>query len=93
RIQGKAASQLRQMIDDPEVMFPFETRMADGDGIVDQNEGEAYMRNLDDILTRREIILRGVKMENVDVDEHRGLIGSEVNDTKELYLHITFRGG
>jgi hypothetical protein len=92
-ISGSAASDLRSMIDDPAVMFPFETRMADGDGTVDQAEGEAYMRNLDDILTRREIVLRGVKMENVDVDEHRGLIGSSVNDTRELYLHITFRGG
>ena len=93
RVNGRAAAELRQMIDDPAVMFPFETRMADGDGIVDQSEGEAYMGNLDDILTRRQIVLRGVKMENVDVDEHRGLIGSDVNDTRELYLHITFRGG
>ncbi len=92
-VSGSAASQLRTMIDDPAVMFPFETRTADGDGIVDQSEGESFMRNLDDILTRREIVLRGVKMENVDVDEHRGLIGSDVNDTREIYLHITFRGG
>lgn len=91
-VSGSAASQLRKMIDDPDVMFPFETRMADGDGVVDQAEGESFMRNLDDILTRREIVLRGVKMENVDVDEHRGLIGSSVNDTRQLYIHITFRG-
>jgi len=93
RVTGAAASDLRHMIDDPGVMFPFENRMADGDGLVDQAEGESYMSNLDDLLTRRQIVLRGVKMENVDVDEHRGLIGSEVNDTDELYLHITFRGG
>lgn len=92
-ISGEAASELRHMIDDPSVMFPFETRTADGDGVVDQSEGESYLGNLDDILTRRIIVLRGMKMENVDVDEHRGLIGSKVNDTRELYLHITFRGG
>jgi hypothetical protein len=93
RISGEAASDLRHMIDDPDVMFPFETRMADGDGIIDQSEGESYMRNLDDILTRRMIVLRGVKMENVDVDEEtRGIIGTRVNDTKEMYIHITFRG-
>jgi hypothetical protein len=91
-VSGHAASGLRNMIDDPTTMFPFETRMADGDGIIDQNEGETYMSNLDDILTRRLIVLRGVKMENVDVDEHRGLIGSKVNDTREIYFHITFRG-
>ncbi len=93
RVTGKAAAELRGLIDDPGTMFPFETAMADGDGTVDQAEGESYMRNLDDILTRRQIVLRGVKMENVDVDEHRGLIGSDVNDTREIYLHITFRGG
>ncbi|UCC93170.1 MAG: hypothetical protein JSW25_00380 [Thermoplasmata archaeon] len=93
RIKGQAAADLRQMIDDPNVTFPFETRLADGDGIIDQSEGEAYKRNLDDILTRRMIILRGVKMENVDVDEDIGLIGSKVDDKREIYLHITFRGG
>lgn len=93
RVTGRAAADLRGLIDDPGTMFPFETRVSDGDGTVDQAEGESYMRNLDDILTRRQIVLRGVKMENVDVDEHRGLIGSDVNDTREIYLHITFRGG
>jgi hypothetical protein len=93
RLSGEAASDLRHMIDDPAVMFPFENRQSDGDGIIDQAEGESYTRNLDDILTRRQIILRGVKMENVDVDDDRGLIGSKVNDTREIYIHITFRGG
>jgi hypothetical protein len=93
RLSGEAASHLRTLIDDPDTMFPFENRMADGDGVVDQSEGESYTKNLDDILTRRMIVLRGVKMENVDVDEHRGLIGSKVNDTRELFIHITFRGG
>jgi hypothetical protein len=92
RISGPAAAELRTRIDDPGVVFPFETMAADGDGAIDQSEGERYMKNLDDILTRRQIILRGVKMDNVDVDEHRGLIGSGINDTDELYLHITFRG-
>jgi len=80
------------MIDDPAIKFPFETATADGDGLVDQAEGEQYMRNLDDIFTKRQIVLRGIKLDNVDVDEHLGLIGAEVNDTDELYIHITFRG-
>jgi hypothetical protein len=90
-LYGPAASELRSRIDDPNVTFPFETFNADGDGTVDQSEGEQYMRNLDDLLTRRQIVLRGVTLDNVDVDEHRGLIGTDVNATKELYLHITFR--
>ena len=92
RLHGQAASELRGMIDDPSIKFPFETATADGDGMIDQAEGEQYMRNLDDILTKRQIVLRGIKLDNVDVDEHRGLIGSEVDDTDELYIHITFRG-
>jgi len=92
RLKGPAASELRGMIDDPSIRFPFETATADGDGLVDQAEGEQYMGNLDDILTKRQIVLRGIKLDNVDVDEHRGLIGSEVDDTDELYIHITFRG-
>jgi hypothetical protein len=92
KIKGQAAADLRGMIDDPTVVFPFETLVADGDGVIDQSEGNRYMDNLDAILTKRQIVLRGVKLDNVDVDEHRGLIGSGVNDTDELYLHITFRG-
>ncbi|NOQ53662.1 MAG: hypothetical protein GQ558_03545 [Thermoplasmata archaeon] len=92
RLHGQAASELRGMIDDPSIRFPFETATADGDGLIDQAEGEQYMRNLDDILTKRQIVLRGIKLDNVDVDEHLGLIGSDVNDTDELYIHITFRG-
>ncbi|MCK4970472.1 MAG: hypothetical protein KAS77_08095, partial [Thermoplasmata archaeon] len=92
RLHGPSASELRGMIDDPNIKFPFETATSDGDGLVDQAEGEQYMRNLDDILTKRQIVLRGIKLDNVDVDEHRGLIGSEVDDTDELYIHITFRG-
>jgi hypothetical protein len=92
RMKGQAAADLRGMIDDPSVVFPFESLVADGDGVIDQSEGNRYMDNLDAILTKRQIVLRGVKLDNVDVDEHRGLIGSGVNDTDELYLHITFRG-
>jgi hypothetical protein len=91
-VKGGAASDLRKLIDDPLHVFPFEKLVADGDGMIDASEGERYMKNLDDILTRRQIVLRGVKMDNVDVDDHRGLIGTEVNSTEELWLHITFRG-
>jgi hypothetical protein len=92
KLTGPAASELRSRIDDPQHVFPFETLVSDGDGSVDQSEGERYMRNVDDLLTRRMIILRGVKMDNVDVDDHRGLVGTDANSTEELYLHITFRG-
>lgn len=89
-IHGSTAGHLRALIDDPQVSFPYGV-MGDGDGKVDQHEGDRYMSNLDDILTKREIVLRGVKLDNVDVDEHRGLLGTEANSTEELYLHITFR--
>ena len=90
-LYGPAATELRSRIDNPNITFPFETFNADGDGTIDQSEGEQYMRNLDDLLTKRQMVFRGFTLDNVDVDEHKGLIGTRVNDTKELYLHITFR--
>ncbi len=91
-IHGAAAAELRSRIDNASHMFPFETIPADGDGTIDMAEGERYMLNLDDILTRRTIVLRGIKLDNVDVDDHTGLVGSDVNDTGGIYFHITFRG-
>jgi hypothetical protein len=90
-LYGNAASELRTMIDDPSVRFPYETAFSDGDGTIDMSEGDRYMGNLDDIFTKRYQVLRGVKLDNVDVDEARGVVGTHPNDTKELYLHITFR--
>ncbi len=91
-LHGDAASELRTMIDEPAVRFPYENTFSDGDGTIDMSEGDSYMRNLDDIFTQRYQVLRGVMLDNVDVDEARGLVGTHPNDTKELYLHITFRG-
>lgn len=92
RLAGAAASGLRALIDNTTHLFPFTTVPGDGDGTVDMAEADRYLNNLDDIYTRREIVLRGVKLQNVDVDDNQGLVGSSVNDTKELYVHITFRG-
>jgi hypothetical protein len=91
RLTGAAARELRSLIDDPHHVFPYETFPGDGDGKVDKAEGERFMSNLDDILTKRQIVLRGVKLDNVDVDDNTGLIGTGLNDTRELYIHITFR--
>ena len=43
RINGGAAADLRAAIDDPQTKFPFETTPGDGDGMVDQFEGEQYI--------------------------------------------------
>ena len=91
RLTGAAARELRSLIDDPHHVLPYATLPGDGDGTVDMGEGERYMSNLDDILTKRQIVLRGVRLDNVDVDDNTGLIGTGLNDTKEIYIHITFR--
>ena len=91
-LAGASAAGLRALIDNTTYLFPYTTMPGDGDGEVDMVEAERYMNNLDDLYTRREIVLRGVKLQNVDVDDSQGLAGSSVNDTKEIYIHITFRG-
>ena len=92
RLAGASAAGLRALIDNTTHLFPFTTVPGDGDGTVGMAEGERYMNALDDYYTRHEIVLRGVKLQNVDVDDSQGLVGTSVNDTKEMYIHITFRG-
>jgi len=92
RLTGAAARELRSLIDDPHHVMYDGSSPGDGDGTVDMVEGERFMSNLDSILTNRQNVLRGVKLDNVDVDDHTGLVGTGPNDTKELYIHITFRG-
>jgi len=92
RLAGASAAGLRALIDNTTHLFPFTTVAGDGDGTIGMAEGERFMNALDDYYTRHEIVLRGVKLQNVDVDDNQGLVGSSVNDTRELYIHITFRG-